>query len=104
DTAPPLQYGGTVAYRQNWAEWFPTFKGPVGYEIRELSITVGADLALGHSLNRITGMRTSGESTDVWLRATMGFRKLNGTWLIMHEHFWVPINIKNLEAALDLKP
>ncbi len=105
DLAPPLQYKGAVAYRKNWEDWFPSFQGPVGYEIRDLSITTGSDMAFCWSLNRITGTRTSGESTDVWVRATVGFRKIGGNWMITHEHFSVPINMDGSDkAALDLKP
>jgi SnoaL-like protein len=39
DLAPPLQYKGADAYRKSWEEWLPTFQGPVGYEIRDLSIS-----------------------------------------------------------------
>jgi ketosteroid isomerase-like protein len=104
DLAPPLQYKGAVAYRKNWADWFPSFQGPVGYEIRDLSITTGGDVAFSSSLNRITGTRTSGENSDVWVRATVGFRKIGGKWMIAHEHFSVPINMENFEGVLDLKP
>ncbi len=104
DLAPPLQYKGAVAYRKNWADWFPSFQGPVGYEIRDLSITTGGEVAFCRSLNRITGRRTSGESSDVWVRATVGFRKIDGKWMIIHEHFSVPINMETFEGELDLKP
>lgn len=104
DLAPPLQYKGAVAYRKNWADWFPSFQGAVGYEIHDLSVTTGGDVAFCRSLNRITGKRTSGENTDVWVRATVGFRKIGGKWMVTHEHFSVPINMETFEGALDLKP
>ena len=104
DIAPPLQYEGATAYRKNWADWFPSFQGPVGYEIRDLTITTGDGVAFCSSLNRLTGKRTSGENSDVWLRATVGFRKIGGKWMVTHEHFSVPINMENFEGALDLKP
>ncbi len=105
DLAPPLQYEGTVAYGKNWADWLPSFQGPIGYEIRDLNITAGGDVAFCRSLNRITGARTSGEETDVWVRATAGFRKIGGTWMITHEHFSVPFYMDGSDrAALDLKP
>lgn len=65
DLAPPLSYRGADAYRKNWEEWFASWRGPIGYEIRDLSITVGDDVAFSHSLNRITGTRTNAEKTDV---------------------------------------
>ncbi|SFH50009.1 Ketosteroid isomerase homolog [Nitrosospira sp. Nsp14] len=105
DLAPPLEYRGADAYRKNWEEWLPTFRGPVGYEIRDLSITTGDDVAFSHSLNRISGVRTNGEETDVWMRATIGFRKINGKWIVTHEHFSVPFDMEPpYNASLSLKP
>ena len=104
DLAPPLLYQGTVAYRKNWADWFPSFQGPVGYEISDLNITTGVDVAFCRSLNRISGARTSGENTDVWVRATVCLRKIGGKWMIIHEHFSVPINMETFEGEFDLKP
>jgi ketosteroid isomerase-like protein len=105
DLAPPLQYQGADAYRRNWEEWFPTFHGPIGYEIRDLSITASGDVAFCHSLNHISGTRTSGERTDVWVRATACFRRMNGRWLVAHEHISVPMYMDGSDkAALDLRP
>jgi ketosteroid isomerase-like protein len=91
DIQPPLEYRGADAYRKNWEEWLPSFQGPIGYEIRDLSITTAEDVAFCHSLNRLSGTRTSGEQTDGWLRATVCYRKLDGKWLVTHEHISVPL-------------
>jgi ketosteroid isomerase-like protein len=105
DLAPPLQYSGADACLQNWASWFPTFQGRVGYEITELSIVASHDVAYSHSLNRICGTRTDGERTDVWVRATVGFRNITGRWMISHEHYSVPFYMEPpYKASLDLKP
>ena len=105
DLTPPLQYAGGDAYRKNWEEWFATWQGQIGYEIKNLSITVSDDVAFRHNLNRISGTRTSGEKTDVWVRMTACYRKINGKWLIMHEHVSVPFYMDgSYKAAVDLKP
>jgi uncharacterized protein (TIGR02246 family) len=105
DLAPPLQYVGEDEYRKNWEEWFATWQGQIGYEIQNLSSTVGDDVAFRHSLNRIRGTRTSGEETDVWVRMTACYRKINGKWLITHEHVSVPFYMNGSNrAAVDLKP
>jgi uncharacterized protein (TIGR02246 family) len=105
DIAPPLQYRGADAYRRNWEEWFPTFRGPIGYEMRDLSITVGDDVAFCSSLNRISGTRTNGEKTDVWVRATVCCRRIDGKWMVTHEHVSVPFYMDgSYKAAVDLKP
>jgi PhnB protein len=105
DLITPLQYRGGDTCRTNWAGWFATFNGPVGYEITELRIISSDDVAFCHSLNRIHGERTDGEHTDVWVRATVGLQKLHGNWKITHEHYSVPFYMKPpFIAALDLKP
>lgn len=91
--------------QENWKEWFATWQGQIGYEIRNLSITVDEDVAFRHSLNRISGTRTSGEEANVWVRRTACYRKIDGKWLITHEHVSVPFYMDGSDrAALDLKP
>jgi uncharacterized protein (TIGR02246 family) len=105
DLAPPLQYTGADAYRTNWEGWFPTFRGPIGYEIRDLNIVSGENVAYCHSFNRITGTRTNDETTDVWVRATFCCRKIGGKWKIQHGHQSVPFYMDgSYRAAIDLKP
>ena len=105
DLAPPLQYWGEDAYRKSLAEWFATFRGPVGYDVRDLGITAGDAVAFCHSLNRIRGARTSGDETDVWVRATVCLRRTGGQWRITHEHLSVPFEMEPpFKACLDLEP
>lgn len=105
DRAPPLEYTGVDALKKSLEAWFPTFRGPVGYEIRDLCITTGDDVAFCRSLNRISGARTDGEDTSVWVRATVGLRKIDGKWSIVHEHLSVPFYMDgSYRAAVDLKP
>jgi len=105
DLAPPLQYEGVDALRKNLEAWFSTFRGPVGFEIRGLDITASEAVAFSRSLNRITGSRTNGEETDVWVRATVCYSRINGKWLITHEHTSVPFYMDGSDrAAVDLKP
>jgi len=104
DLAPPLQYEGAIAYTKNWADWFPSFEGPVGYEIRNLTIESGGDVAFCRSFNRITGTSTSGDDTDIWVRATVCFRRIGDKWMIAHEHFSVPINMETFNGELSLRP
>jgi ketosteroid isomerase-like protein len=104
DLAPPLQHAG-AAYRKGFEEWFRSFRGPIGIEIRDLDITAGEDVAFSHSLNHISGARTSGEETDVWVRVTVCFRKVGGKWLASHEHVSVPFYMDGSDkAAVDLRP
>lgn len=105
DLAPPLRYKGAGAIRKSLEEWFRSFRGPIGYEIRDLSVTAGDDVAFCHSLNRISGTRTDGEETDVWVRATVCLRKIGDRWTVTHEHVSVPFEMEPpYKASLDLRP
>jgi ketosteroid isomerase-like protein len=104
DIVPPLRLVGADAYRKRWEELFSSFQGPIGYEIHDLDITVGDDVAFAYSLNRISGTMTTGQKTGFWLRATVCFRKINGTWLIVHAQVSVPVDVETGRAALDLRP
>jgi uncharacterized protein (TIGR02246 family) len=104
DIVPPLQYVGADAFRKAWEEVFSAFQGPIGYEIHDLSITAGDDVAFTHSLNRISGTMHNGQQTGLWVRWTACFRKINGKWLIVHHQNSVPVDMQTGRAVLDLKP
>ena len=104
DIVPPLRYVGADAFRKVWEEVFSSFQGPIDYEIHDLNITVGDDVAFTHSLNRISGTMNNGQKTDLWLRWTACFRKIKGTWLIVHHQNSVPVDLQHGKAVLDLKP
>jgi ketosteroid isomerase-like protein len=104
DLVPPLRYVGADAYRKPWEEVFSSFQGPIGYEIHDLSITVGDDVAFTHSLNLISGTMNTGHKTDLWVRCTACLRKINGKWLIVHTQVSVPVDLEQGKAVLSLKP
>ena len=104
DIVPPLRYIGAEAFRKVWEEIFLVYQGPIVYEIHDLSITVGNDVAFTHSLNRISRTMNNGRKTDLWLRWTACFRKINGKWLIVHHQNSVPVDLETGRAVLDLKP
>lgn len=104
DLGPPLQHGGGETFVKRWQELFESYQGPIGYEVRDLSITAGDDVAFSHSLNRVSGTTKNGKKSDRWLRWTACYRKVNGKWLIVHEHVSVPVDLGNGKAVLDLKP
>lgn len=104
DVVNPLQKIGLDTTRKRAQDWFSSFQGPIGYENRDLSITTGDDVAFCHSLNRVNGTKTDGEKIEMWWRATVCFRKIDGKWMVTHEHNSVPFDVENGKASLDLKP
>jgi len=104
DLDSPLQYVGAKAKRERWLNVFATYQRLLGYEVRDLTITLGNDLAFGHSLNRVSGILKNGNRTGFWLRWTTCFRKIDGYWIIAHEQLSVPIDPQSGRAVLNLEP
>jgi ketosteroid isomerase-like protein len=104
DIVPPLQPAGAQAKWSNWAEVFTACQRPLGYEVRGLTLTVGEDVAFGHSLNRVSGRLKNGTRTGYRVRWTGCFRKIGGTWLIVHHQVSVPFDADSGRALLNLQP
>jgi len=85
--------------------WLDGFDGPVETEVRDLVVHVAGDVAFSHSLNRLRATRRDGREVDFWMRSTLGFRKREGEWTIVHGHTSVPFRMDgSFTAALDLRP
>jgi ketosteroid isomerase-like protein len=104
DVVPPLQYVGADALRKRWEEVFSSLPGSIGYEIADLSITVGEDMAFTHYFPRTSATLPTGQKIGNWLRCTACFRKIGGQWLLVHDHISAPIDVQTGRAVLDLKP
>jgi uncharacterized protein (TIGR02246 family) len=104
DLLPPLQYKGVDAIRNRASEWIFSFRGAIDFEVRDLTITTGDEVAFCHSLNGARGTGKDGTKIDMWWRSTNGFRKIDGQWLITHGHSSEPFDMQTGKALLDLKP
>ena len=104
DVEPPLQHVGVEAKLKNWAKVF-TFFQDVAYEVRDLTVTAGDDVAFGHAFGRLSGTLKDGTATSgMWVRGTFCFRKLDGNWLIVHDQASVPFDIASGKGVTDLEP
>jgi uncharacterized protein (TIGR02246 family) len=104
DIVAPLQYVGKDAYRKDYQEFLAMYNGPLDVELRDLRICAGNDVGFIHAVERISGTLKNGQKSDIWVRATSGLRKINGKWLIVHDHISVPADMNTGKALLDLKP
>jgi len=104
DIVPPLAYSGRDDYRKQWEKLFASYQGPIEYEIRDLRINADHDLAFSYSINLIKGTLKNGQKTEVWLRMTACWKRIDGQWMLEHEHVSVPVDIEHGKALLDLKP
>jgi len=104
DVEPPLQHVGLAAKMKNWERAFKIFQ-EISYEIRDLTITVGDEVAFGHGFGRLSGTLQNGTATSgMWVRGTFCFRKINGAWLITHDQASVPFDVTTGKGVTDLEP
>lgn len=104
DIVPPLRYAGADAKRRAWREAFATYVGPIAYEVRDLKVAMNDELAFVHGVNRVEGTLASGRTTELWLRWTACFRRIDGVWLVVHDHASVPADLEHGQALLNLSP
>lgn len=111
DLRPPLQYRSTRAERADELRtWFGGFSGPVAFEVRELAVEASDDVAFAHCLTSMAATpHGSPGSFTLWYRVTLGLRRVDGTWLITHEHKSTPFYMEmaadySFKAAVDLEP
>ena len=104
DVEPPLQHVGIDAKLANWTGVF-TFFQEVSYEVRDLVLVVGDEVAFGHCFGRLSGTLGNGTATaGMWVRGTLCFQKIDGTWLIAHDQASVPFDIATGKGVTDLEP
>lgn len=92
DLPPPLQCKGMDAYEKTWDLLFRYHKPGVAFDIEELDVTAGQDVAFAVAIMRC-GPNSSSDPADkdgFLFRLTVGLRKVNGEWRIAHEHHSVP--------------
>lgn len=104
DIVPPLQYKGKAAYRGDFEMLMGAYQGPIQVEASQMNTTAGGSVAFNYYLQHMKANLKGGEKVELWLRVTDCLRKVNGKWLIVHEHASVPTEFETGKAALDLKP
>ncbi len=90
DVPPPVQLRGIHEYRRSWEHFLPWFGDSGVFEISELNITAGDDVAFGHGLIRCSGTEASPDKVELVVRLTICCRKIHGQWTVMHEHHSEP--------------
>ncbi|HEX9361403.1 MAG TPA: nuclear transport factor 2 family protein [Bradyrhizobium sp.] len=92
DVPPPLQSRGLDEYKKTWDLFFRYHQPTQAFDIEELAITAGEDVAFAVVIMRCGSGTFSGppEEGGFLFRLTVGLRKVDGDWRIAHEHHSVP--------------
>jgi ketosteroid isomerase-like protein len=92
DLPPPLQCKGIAEYEQTWDLFFRYHKAGAAFDIQELTVTAGQDVAFAAAIMSC-GPNSSSNPADkdgFLFRLTVGLRKVDDDWRIVHEHHSVP--------------
>lgn len=104
DAVAQLQFLGKKAYEDHWL--FCVTYAPYGmaFDFKDLVIHSEASLAFSYSLASCGCYDEKGNIQSSWMRVTRGYRKVNGKWLVIHEHFSSPFDMESGKALFDLQP
>ena len=104
--APPLRQPGDGRDPVPLEAWMATFEAPPRREVTQLEITADGDVAYATSIDRLSAVpRGSAEGFELWFRVTLGLRRIDGRWLVTHEHESVPFEMDgSFRASTGLRP
>ena len=82
------------------------FVTPPRREVTQLEIAESGDVAYATSLDCLTATPVGEtESFSLWFRVTLGLRRVDGHWLVTHEHSSVPFEMDgSFRASVGLEP
>ena len=87
DLPPPLQAKGMAEYKKTWDLFFTYHKPSQAFDVEELTVTAGDDVAFAFGVMRCgAGPQPGGFP----FRLTVGLRKVDGAWRVTHEHHSLP--------------
>ena len=90
DVPPPFKSAGLEAYKKTWDPFFSWSSEPVRFEIQEMDVTAGADVAFAFATMGCAGPNSEGNPEPLDFRLTICLKKIDGRWMIVREHHSVP--------------
>ena len=73
-----------------WQVFFARAEKPVRFDLRDINVTAGQDVAFATAIGHCVSIERDRIREELEFRLTMGFRKIDGRWRIMHEHHSLP--------------
>ncbi|MFI6868979.1 YybH family protein [Nocardia sp. NPDC050406] len=98
DVVAPLRFTGADEVRRNFLRWFDGYTGPIGLETHDLTIGVEGDVAFANMLHLDSGTHIGGVELSMWVRETVCLRRVDGRWLVTHEHISMPVSPTNFQV------
>jgi uncharacterized protein (TIGR02246 family) len=89
DVPEPFQSIGIDAYRKTWDIFFK-YTRPGVFDIQQLKIVADENIAFCIATMKCSDKSDGGDFTPLDFRLTIGLKKINNQWVIIHEHHSTP--------------
>ena len=90
DVPPPFESRGLAAYEDTWKLFYSSQPEPVPFVIKWLEVVAGDDVAFAFAHMQCAEATAKVQQTPLDFRLTVRLQKLEGRWIIVHEHHSVP--------------
>ena len=90
DVPPPFSSRGIDAYMATWQIFFANVEKPVSFNFDDIEVTAGAEVAFATAKGRCVNIDRAGKREPLEFRLTIGLKKINAKWRVMHEHHSLP--------------
>ena len=104
DAIGPLRFTCRASYREHWQRCQEQVRGEPLLEMNDLRIEQDGALACAYGLCHCGCANEKGEMESAWMRFTQVLRRIDGQWLIVHEHWSAPFDPQSGQAHFDLQP
>lgn len=90
DVPQPFESRGIEAYKKTWETFYGWAKDSGVFDITELNIVAGEEVAFAYASMKCSGYDDVGKLESLKFRLTTGLIKVDGQWMIKHEHHSIP--------------
>jgi ketosteroid isomerase-like protein len=104
DAVSPRQYVGAKAFRKDFEEFLACSRGRSDTGSAISAFAASGVLVYSHRIDTWTLTDKAGKRVTLVFRVTDVYRKINGMWLIVHEHISFPVDPTTGKADMLSKP
>jgi len=104
DALGALRFNSIAAYRDHWNFCMQYCRPPMTFDLAELVVTAEGKTGFAHFLVHSGAEDNEGNRHAMWMRGTGCYRKIDGQWKIVHEHFSTPFDPESGKAIFDAQP
>ena len=98
DACPPYKTTGVEGIKKVWQNCLPYFPDEFKSEHRDIQVFVDGDVAFAHGVHHFVPQPPEHPCGQTWMRVSIGFRRFEGCWKVVHEHCSIPFNPMNNQA------